>query len=113
MTPVNKATTAQKKPADLSPENTDRGRMGIRCCSAVDPTLYLGIACAVLSVTTMAAIAYDCFSVNNPTYSRFSPGISSLIQKAWTGLSFAAFAVLLIDCRNVFIDRRSGNTDPV
>ena len=113
MTPVNKATTAQKKPDDLSPENTDRGRMGIRCCSAVEPTLYLGIACAVLSVTTMAAFAYECFSVNNPTYSRLSPSISSLIGRAWTGLSFAGFAVLLVDCRHIFINSRSESTNPV
>lgn len=113
MTPVNKATTAQEKPADFSPGNTDRGRMGFRCCSAVEPTLYLGIACAVLSVTTMAAIAYDCLSVNNPTYSRLSPSISSLIQRAWIGLSFTGFAVLLVGCRDVFSDRRSESTNPV
>lgn len=113
MTPVNKATTAQNRPANLSPENTHRGRMGIRSCSAVDPTLYLGIACAVLSVTTMAAIAYDCLSVNNPTYSRLSPGISSLITRAWTGLSFTTFAVLLIECRDILVKGRSGSTNPV
>ena len=113
MTPVNKATTAQKTPANLSPENTHRGRMGIRSCSAVDPTLYLGIACAVLSVTTTAAIAYDYLSINNPMYSRLSPGVSSLIYRAWIGLSFASIAVLLIECSDVMVNRRSGSTNPV
>ena len=113
MTPINKATTAQKEPADVPPENTDRGRMGIRSCSAAKPTLYLGIACAVLSVTTMGAIAYDFIAVNNPTYSRLTPGISSLIERAWVGVTLTGFAVLVIDCRDALINRRSESTNPV
>ena len=113
MTPVNKATTAQKKPADFPPENTNRGRLGIRSCLAFEPTLYLGVACAVLSVSTMAAIAYDYLAVNNPTYSRLSPGVSRLIERAWIGLSFAGVAVLLVECRDIMVNRRSGSTNPV